>query len=94
MKDLPYFIKPKPPGTINPCARAAITDEKGVILAWCLDTPNAIAFAFSCLPGATHAIAYYPGFSPTETCREDYAERIDAKGYGITREKACFEMAL
>ena len=87
------YVKPHIPGTINPCGRAAITSEKGVILAWCLDTPNAIAFAFSCLPNATHAVAYYPGFAPTETKRAEYAERIEAKGYGMTAKKAFFELS-
>jgi len=66
--------KPKAPGNINPCGWATIFEGKRAV-ARCMDTPNAMALAFSKHPDATHAIAHYPGWADKRT------ERADCKGW-------------
>lgn len=69
-------------GTINPCALATIRDKAGRGLATCLDTPNALAYAFSRHDNAVEAIAYYPGFAPDIKTRQGIGvERIAAGGW-------------
>jgi hypothetical protein len=70
-------MKPKPAGTINPCASAYIYDSAGNHLATTLDAPNPIAYAFKVLPNAVKAIAFYQYFGEEVTTRESVEDRFN-----------------
>jgi len=85
--------KPQALGNVNPCGLAKLYNKKGELVLNCLDTPNAIAFAFQNFPKCHRVVGAFgvpEQFGVKKEFKKDYADRFNS---GLTLNACGIKLA-